>query len=190
MKYNSCSAGYWNSSPCGLLHTCCLAVLTWAVPGLASALRGPGIFLEHRRASICQVPLWPDLWICGQRDSHCATATPFPKNLWPLTLVLINCCCYAGKSDLGAVSQGKRDQALCSLSSSSELMSTRVCNCTTSGKCDSFPAAPHPAPGRWGPLIPVCGVAIRWFLSPGHWGAVLLSSRHIWRIISHSMFLL
>lgn len=119
-------------------------------PGPCFCTQGSRRISEPCRASVCQVPLWPALWVCGQQDSHCATATHFPKNPWPVTLVLINCCCYARKSNLGAISQGKWDQALCSLSSSPELMRTGVCNCTASGKGDSFPADPHPARRRSG----------------------------------------
>lgn len=76
-------------------------------PGPCFCTQGSRRISEPCRASVCQVPLWPALWVCGQQDSHCATATHFPKNPWPVTLVLINCCCYARKSNLGAISQGK-----------------------------------------------------------------------------------
>lgn len=127
-----------------------------AIPGLASVLRGLGVFSEPCRVGICQGPPWRALCVCGQQDSHCAAAAHFPKNPQPLTLVLINCRCYAGKSNLGALSQGKGDRALCFLSSSPELMSIRVCICTSSGEGDSFPADPHPLEGGLGGPSSVC----------------------------------
>lgn len=165
-------------------HVCVTPRCLRGHPRPCFSAQGSAHILRALQAGISQGPLGPALWVCGQQDSHCATAAHFPKKPQPLTLVLINCQGYTGKSNLGAVSQGKWDQALCSLSSSPELTSIIVCNCTTRGKGDSFPADPHPLKGGLGaPHLCVRS-------GPGHWGAMLLSSRHIWRIISHSMFLL